>query len=194
MTALIFVVPAIAAPVPSMVIMFGSYAIAHFVAPKMVFGEQKVAGFIVGSVFQGIAMGYLLLAAILVGQVVNGNPFGLILTALGLTGLTSAGMVAYVWANPKEFKMLGAFLSAMFIPMMILMVLSFVFPIGGTMGLLLTGVFVVISAAGLLYQVNVVMHKLNTDQHVEGSYLITMGVLILFWNLLSLLIQLTNND
>ena len=78
--------------------------------------------------------------------------------------------------------------------MMVLMVLSFVFPIGGTLGLLLTGVFVVVSAAGLLYQINAVMHQLRTDQHVEGSYMITMGVLILFWNLLSLLIQLTNND
>ena len=34
------------------------------------------------------------------------------------------------------------------------------------------------------------MHKLNTQQHIEGAYMITMGILILFWNILSLLMRL----
>lgn len=172
-------------------VIFGSYGVAHYLAPRMVFGQQKVLGFGVAAVFQGISMGYLLLSAVMMGTQM-GNPFGMVSMALGLTALTGVGLTAYVWTGPKEFGWLGAGLSALFLPMMLLMGVSFVFPglIGGTMGIALSGLFVLVSVGGLLYQINVVMHKLDTRQHIEGAYLITMGILILFWNILSLLMRL----
>ena len=172
-------------------IIFGSYGIAHYLAPRLVFGQQKVLGFAMGAVFQGIAMGYLLLTAISMGME-QGNPFGLAGTALVLTGLTGVGMTAYVWTGPKNFSFLGAALSAIFLPMLLLMGVGIVFPslFGGTMGIVLSAVFVVVSAGGLLYQVNQVMHRLATNQHIEGAYLITMGVLVLYWNILTLLMRL----
>lgn len=175
----------------SLIIIFGCYGIAHFVAPKMVFGRAKMLGFLTGAVFQGLAMGYLLLAAVTIG-IQSGNPFGLVISALTLTGATGVGMTAYVYTTPREFKGLGAFLSATFIPMLLLMAVGFVFPglFGGVLGMLLCGVFVLISAAGLLYQLNAVINQLNNDQHIEGSYMITMGVLVLFWNILSLLMHM----
>jgi len=178
-------------PVVSGVAILGSFAVAHWVAPKIVFGGNRVFGFGLGTVFEGISLGYILLAAVMMGAA-TGNPLGLIISALTLTGLTGACLTAYVWSSPKEFKMLGAGLSAVTIPMLVLMAASFVVPslFGGTMGILLTGLFVVISAAGLLYQINAVLHRLNTDQHIEGAYLITMGILVLFWNILSLLMRL----
>ena len=42
----------------------------------------------------------------------------------------------------------------------------------------------------MLYQINVVMHQLDTRQHSEGAYMITMGILILIWNILYLLMRL----
>jgi len=170
---------------------FGSYGVAQFVAPKMVFGQAKVIGFGVGAFFQGISMGYLLLAAISMG-IQDGNPFGLVGAALILTSMTGMGMTAYVWTGPKDFSMIGGLLSAVFVPMLVLMAVSFIFPalFGGVLGTIMCAVFVVISAAGLLYQINQVMHQLRTDMHIEGAYLITMGVLILFWNILSLLMRL----
>lgn len=172
-------------------IILGSYGIAQYAAPKLVFGSSKVLGFGLGAVFQGIAMGYLLLAAISMGMQ-EGNPFGIAGAALALTGLTGFGMTAYVWTGPKDFSLIRAGLSALFLPMMILMGLSFVVPslFGGTLGVILSAVFVAVSAAGLLYQVNQVMHRLSTKQHIEGAYLITMGILILYWNILSLLMRL----
>ncbi|MFT5680798.1 MAG: modulator of FtsH protease [Myxococcota bacterium] len=169
----------------------GSFAIAQWVAPKLVFGEQKVFGFLLAATFEGIAFGWLLLSAVMLG-LQTGNPFGLIFSALGLTGLTGAGLTAYVWSNPKEFKLLGAALSALFVPMLILMGVSFIFPglFGGPLGIALSALFVVISAGGLLYQINTVLHKLRTDMHMEGSYLITMGILVLYWNILTLLMHL----
>jgi len=179
----------------SLAIIFGAYGVAHFVAPKMVFGGQKVLGFGVGAVFQGISMGYLLLYAVMMGTAA-GSPFGLVGTALGLTAMTGVGLTAYVWTGPKEFGWLGAGLSALFLPMVILMGVSFVFPslIGGVFGIGLSGLFVLISVGGLLYQVNQVMYQLNTRQHIEGAYLITMGVLVLFWNILTLLMRLSGRD
>ncbi len=179
----------------SLAIIFGAYGVAHYVAPKMVFGRAKVLGFGLAAVAQGISMGYLLLFAVMVGAQ-SGSPFGLVGTALGLTAVTGVGLTAYVWTGPKNFGMLGAALSAMFLPMLILMGITFVMPglIGGMLGVALSALFVAVSVGGLLYQINVVMHRLNTQQHIEGAYMITMGVLVLFWNLLSLLMRLSGRD
>jgi len=179
----------------SLGIILGGYGIAHYAAPKLVFGQAKVAGFGLAAIAQGVSMGYLLLFAVLLGTSL-GNPFGLVGAAMGITAVTGFGMAAYVWTGPKDFSMLGAGLSALFLPMLLLMGASFVFPgfFGGLLGIGLAALFVVVSVGGLLYQINVVMHRLNTQQHIEGAYLITMGVLILFWNILSLIMRLTSRD
>ena len=179
----------------SIAIILGSFFIAQSVAKSMVFGENKVAGFVIANVAQGVAMGYLLSSAAVLGSAVSGNPFSLIGSALTLTALTGGGILAYIMSGPKDFSILGGVLSALSLPMFILMGVGFVMPglFGGPMGIILCGIFVVVSAAGLLYQVNAVVHQLRTDQHIEGSYLISMGVLVLFWNILSLLMSLSRD-
>lgn len=190
----IFIAPFLSGRFMSMAVILGSFGVAQYVAPKLVFGEQKWAGFLLGSVFQGIAMGYLLLMAVIVSMGATGSAFLLIGQALGLTTLTMVGILAYLWSGPQELSLVKAGLSAMFIPMVILMGVSFVFPIGGVIGIGISALFVVVSAAGLLYQTNIVLHQLDTSQKVEGAYLITMGVLVLFWNLLTLLMSLSGRD
>jgi len=183
-------------PMVSLVVILGCFGLAQYVAPKMVFGQQKLAGFLMANVAQGVAMGYLLLSAAIMGQVTSGSPFGLIGTALGLTALTAGGMWVYVMSGPKDFSMLGGILSAFSLPMLVLMAIGFVAGpsmLGGVVGILFYGVFVAFSAGALLYQVNIVIHKLRTDQHIEGSYLISMGILILFWNILSLLMSMSRD-
>lgn len=173
-------------------VILGSFGIAQYLAPRLVFGSAKVFGFGLAATFQGIAMGYLLLSATLMGAELFGNPFTLTGGAMALTGLTGIGMAAYVWTGPKEFNRLGAMLAAVSMPMLLLMGVSFVFPslFGGVMGTILSAVFVVVSAGGLLYQINQVIHKRNTNEHIEGAYMITMGVLVLYWNILALLMRL----
>jgi len=179
----------------SLVVILGCFALAQVVAPKMVFGQQKMKGFLMANIAQGVAMGYLLLSAAIVGGQTPGGMFGLIGTALALTALTAGGMLVYVMSGPKDFSLLGGALSALSLPMLALMGLGIVFheSLGGGFGLILCGAFVVFSAGALLYQVNVVIHKLHTDQHIEGSYLISMGILILFWNILSLLMSMSRD-
>ena len=179
----------------SLAIILGSFFIAQSVAASMVFGENKVAGFLIANIAQGVAMGYLLSSAIVISSAVNGNPFSIIVSALTMAALTGGGILAYIMSGPKDFSMLGGILSALSLPMLILMGVSFVMPslFGGPMGIILCGVFVVISAAGLLYQLNAVVHQLRTNQHIEGSYLISMGILVLFWNILSLLLSMSRD-
>ncbi len=182
-------VPALQGRLPSFIIILGSFFAAQNGCSRLVFGGQRLLGFGLAAVFQGIAMGYLLLAAISMG-ISMGSPFLLVFEAMALVGLAAVGMTAYLWSGPREFSMLKAGLAALSLPMLVLMVVSFVFPIGGILGILLSGVFVVVSAGGLLYQINAVLHRLRPHQTVEGAYLITMGVLVLFWNVLTLLMRL----
>ena len=191
-------VTAVFSPMVSGIAILACFGIAHWLAPSLVFGGQKVLGFFVATFFEGISFGWLLLSAIAMGMQ-EGNPFGLVSMALLLTAATGAGMTAYVWSGPREFRLLGAALSAITPALLLLMVASFVLPmvapglLGGPLGLGLTALFVLISAAGLLWQINSVLHHLHTDQHIEGAYLITMGVLVLYWNILTLLMRL-NRD
>lgn len=165
-----------------------TFALAHFVARKMVYSSAKVPGFVLAIASEGIALGILLLTALYAMGVQQGTL--LVAQALGLTAATAGGMLVYVWFSKGEMKILGAFLAMAFFPMLILMALGIFFPIGGTFGLIISAVFVLVSAAGLLYRLNFVVHNLDTDQHVEGAYEITMGVLVLLWNIITLLMRL----
>ena len=176
-----------------MILILGLWAITNFVARPMVFGTAKWPGFFLGTIAQGAAMGFILLVGVLVSGQVYGQPFRLIGTALGITVATALGLGIYVADGRREFTMLRAGLAAVTIPMLILMAVTFAFPnlIGGTAGLVVGGIFVLISAAGLLYQLNVVMHEFTEDMPIEGAYLLTIGILVLFWNVLAFLSRLT---
>ena len=172
------------------IVMLATFALAHFVARKMVYSGAKVPGFVLAVVSEGVAFGMLLLVVIARLGMSGGQL--LVAQALGLTALAAVGMLLYVWFNKSELKLVGAFLSIAFVPMLVLMALGVFFPhwFGGTLGIVIAAVFVVVSAAGLLYRLNFVVHNLETDQHVEGAYEVTMGVLVLLWNIITLLMRL----
>ena len=181
--------------VVQLVVIFGSYFIAHFLARGMVYSSvapAKWLGFLVGSVFQGVAMGYLLLAAISASLSTFGSPFVFVAQALFMTGLVAVGLLMYLMTGPKDLSYVKGALSMMFLPMLALMGISFVFSsyIGGPIGIGLTLLFVIISVAGVLYQLNQIIHKLPATMYVEGAFEVTLGLLVLFWNILVLLIRL----
>ena len=189
--------PALQSPTASLVVILGCWAVANFVAPRIAANPSTAAlGFAMGAIFEGAAMGYLLLTAIAVSSVRFANPFYLINLAMLLTAATAGGLSLYVWTSPKDFKWAGAITSAAFVPMLILMAVGFAFPglFGGGFGIIVSVVFVAISVIGLLYQTRVVMKELDTSQVYPGALMITLGILILFWNLLTLLLRLTSRD
>lgn len=63
-------------------------------------------------------------------------------------------------------------------------------PVGGVFGMLISAGFVVLSAGGLLYNLNQVMHTMSVRNTIPAAYHVTLGVLTLFWNVLVLLMQL----
>jgi len=189
----VIVVPALQNQWVSIAIMLGSIFAARFVGNSLVSrpdASSQTLGFFAGTALQGVAMGYLILTATILSIEVYANPIMFIAQALGLVGLTVLGMVAYLMTGPRQLNWIGAGLATLGIPMLILMVASFVFPIGGTIGLLISVAFVVLSAGGLLYNLNLVIHQMSTSMVIPAAYHIALGILTLFWNVLVLLMRL----
>ena len=59
MAFVISAVPFLSAGYMPLIVILACFGVANYVAPKMVFGESKLAGFLIGNIAQGTAMGYL---------------------------------------------------------------------------------------------------------------------------------------
>ncbi len=184
------------APWAAFVGILGAFAVSHYVARKMIYGGAKIPGFILAIVGEGFSFGFLLLST--VSYVPLGSTreaafaagVGIIAKAMGLTAASALGMLVYVWFNKSDLNLVKAGLSILGLPMLALMVLQFVFPIGGVFGLIICAVFVVASGASLLYRLNTVVHEFDENMHIEAAYEISMALLVLLWNIISLLNRL----
>lgn len=193
MAALIVAEPLLLSRWVSLAVMLGAIFGSQWIGRSLVASPSsatQISGFVAGTALQGVAFGYLVLMAVAVSASAYANPFVLLLQAVGLVGLTVLGMVGYLLTGPKNLSVIGGAMSALALPMLALMVLTWVFPIGGIAGILLSVVFVGLSAGGLVYNLNVVMHQMGTDEVVPASYHVTLGILTLFWNVLVLLMRL----
>lgn len=168
--------------------MFGAQAIGRTMvhSPN---GATRTTGFVLGMALEGVSMGYLVLSAVLASWSLYGNPLAILGQGLAVVGLTVLGMVAYLLTGPKNLSWLGGILSAAFLPMIAVMLFAVVFPMNGTMGILMGLLFVGLSAGGLLYNLNAVMHRMSTDMVVPAAYHVSMGILVLFWNVVQLLLR-----
>ena len=182
--------------IASLVIMLGGIYGAQFVGNSMTLSPDastRFTGYVAASAMSGAALSYLLLTAVQVGAQ-SGNPLLIIGQAGGLTALTVVGMVAYLLTGPRKLSYLGAGLSMLTLPMLGLMAISWVFPVGGAMGLIISAVFVAISAGGLLYSLNQVLHECSTNMVLAGATRVSIGIVVLFWNILTLLLRFTGRD
>jgi FtsH-binding integral membrane protein len=169
-------------------VVYGSFLLAQTVVRKMVYGQSKVAGFVLGTALQGIALGFLLLITLSLTKVEDG--LTLIGQCLLITVLAAAAMLVYVIGSKRSFSMLGAGLSMLMLPMLGLMALQLVFPLSGTAGIVVAAVFLLVSVGAMLYNLNLVVNRMDATMHVEGAYEVTLSVVVLFWNLLSLMNRL----
>jgi modulator of FtsH protease len=170
--------------------MFGAQALG----PKLAMSGTPELGLIVGSTLMGVVLGPALYLAYMVVDPAGGGGMTLIAEALGLTSLTAVGMTGYVWTKPRDFSLLGAAMSAIALPMLALMVLSFIIPIGGTFGLILCGTFVLFSAGTLLFTLNSITHTMDTNHKHLAAVTLTLAIGVLFYNILMLLIRLQGRD
>ena len=191
--AALIAVPALMGRWVSLAIMLGAIFGARAIGGSLVRSPERgtqLLGFLAGTGLQGVAMGYLLLTAVLLSAQLYSNPLIFLGQAFALVGLTVLGMVAYLMTGPKNLSMVGSVLSTLSLPLLALMVFSWFFPVGGVFGIIISVGFVAISAGGLLYNLNAVMHSMRTTDTVPAAYHVTMGILVLFWNVLVLLMRL----
>ena len=176
-----------------LITILGAMIAAQALGPKLAMGNTPEAGLVVGSALMGITLGPLLYFAYHLGT--NNVPgMSLIGQALGLTALTAVGMTGYVWSKPRDFSMMRAAIAAVMLPLIVMMVLSWFLPMGGTFTLILIGGFVLVSAGTLLFELNSIIHTMDTDRKVLASVMLTLSIAVLFYNLLMLLIQLQSRD
>jgi FtsH-binding integral membrane protein len=150
----------------------------------------RTVGFVLGSVLQGVALGFLLLAATFVSAEAMANPLVLPFQALALVGLCVTGMVVYLLTGPKDLSLVQAGVGALFLPMLGMMAIGIFFPVNGVLGLIFSLVFVGVSAAGLLVNLNQVMYRFPTHLATAAAFHLSVGIVVLFWNVLSLLMRL----
>lgn len=177
----------------SLIVMLGAIFGSRAIGGSLVRSESRATqmlGFLAGSGLQGVAMGYLLLVATLASAELYSNPLVFLGQAFALVGLTVLGMVAYLLTGPKNLSLVGSTLATLSLPLLGLMVITWIFPVGGIFGVLISAGFVALSAGGLLYNLNAVIHQFRTRDTIPGAYLVTMGILTLFWNVLVLLMRL----
>jgi FtsH-binding integral membrane protein len=169
--------------------MFGTQAIGSSIG-RTADRSGQLARFVAGTALEGVAFGYLFVIAAVGSAAIYGNPLVVLGQASVIVGLSVLGMVAYLMTGPKNLSLIGSAIAVMGLPMLGLMVFSAVFPIGGTLGLLLSVGFVVMSGGALLYNLNHVMHTMSTSQPVSAAFHVTLGILTFFWNVVMLLLKL----
>jgi FtsH-binding integral membrane protein len=166
----------------------GAFLFSNYVCRGMVYGSMKVPGFALGMLGEGFSFGFLLFITVFgFGGMNAGEGVVVVAKAMGITAASGAGLLAYVWFNKSDLSIVKAGLSVLGLPMLVLMVLQVFLPMGGVLGLIICAGFVLISGAALLYKLNVVVHEMDESMHVEAAFEITMALLVLLWNIISLL-------
>jgi len=189
-------IPILQNRIASLVIMLGGIYGAQIVGNSMTTSSEsgtRTMGFLLAPALAGAALSYLLLTAVQIGAQ-SGDPLLIIGQAGAFTGLTVLGMVVYLLTGPKELSYVGAGLSMLTLPMLGLMVITWVFPVGGVFGLVLSGIFVAVSAGGLLYSLNQVLHQYSTNMVLAGATRVSLGIVVLFWNILTFIMRFTSRD
>ena len=143
----------------AILVIFGGWFLVNTVFRNMVYGRMKWLGFIGGAAIEGLMFGFLLL--ITVAKLGVDNGMLLVAEAMGLTFLTVLGLFVYSWFSTGELSLVRAGLAMTSLPMLLLMFSLPFLPIGGLLGVALAAVFVLVSAAGLLYQI----HKITISSN-----------------------------
>ena len=113
-------------------------------------------------------------------------------TAGLLTGIVFAGLTATVFITGKDFSYLRGALMVGFFAALGIILCGAIF--GFKLGLLFSGILVVLAGAYVLYVTSNVLHHYRTDQHVAASLSLFAAIALLFWYILRIVIALAGRD
>ncbi len=113
-------------------------------------------------------------------------------TAGVLTGLLFAGLTFAAFTSGVDFSFLRGVLTVGGFLALGLIVASILF--GFTLGLVFSAVMVAYAAGAILYQTSTILREYRADQHVAAALALFASVALLFWYVLSVVLQLTTRD
>jgi FtsH-binding integral membrane protein len=112
--------------------------------------------------------------------------------AAGLTVAAFGGLSAFVVTTRKDFSFLGPFLGIAFLVALGVIVCGMIF--GFNLGIWFSGAMILLAVGSILHSTSNVVHNYRTDEHVAASLELFAGVAMLFWYVLTLLMQLNRRN
>lgn len=112
--------------------------------------------------------------------------------AAGLTVLAFGGMSAFVLTTRKDLSFLGPFVGIGFLVALGVVVCSWIF--GFELGVVFSGAMILLAVGSILHSTSNVVHTYRTDEHVGAALELFAGVALLFWYVLTLLMQLKGRN
>jgi FtsH-binding integral membrane protein len=116
------------------------------------------------------------------------NMGGVLPMATILTLSTFGALSAYVILLKKDFSWMGSLLAVLGVVAIGAIVCAAIF--GFTLGLWFSIAMILFAAGAILYSTSNVMNKFGTDQYVAAALQLFAAILLLFWYVLRLLMEL----
>ncbi len=113
-------------------------------------------------------------------------------TAAVMTIGLFAGLTTIVFTTKKDFSFLGGILQIAGFVALGLIVSSIIF--GFNLGMIFSAAMVIFASAAILYDTSKVMHNYEKHQYVAASLELFASVALLFWYVLSIVMELTGRD
>ncbi len=111
-----------------------------------------------------------------------------------ITGIVFTGLTAMVFVTRADFSWMGKFLWLAGLAALGFMVVSFILPGNGGLGLWFSVAMVGLAAGYILYETSNVLHHYRTDQYVAASLGLFASVALMLWYVMRILIALGGDD
>ena len=112
--------------------------------------------------------------------------------AAGLTILAFGALSAFVLTTRKDFTFLRPFLVVASLVAIGLIACSLLFSFN--LGIWFSGAMILLAIGSILYSTSKMVHVYRTDEHVAAALELFAGVAVLFWYVLTLLMQLNRRN
>lgn len=172
-------------------IVLGAFMLVSYLAEKWAMSSTSKQTQYIGLGIYILAEAIIFVPLIYLAVYVVGNkdilPSAAIITLALFTGLS-----AVVFMTRKDFSFLRSILVIGFFVALGLIVASIIF--GFNLGIIFSGAMIILASVAILYNTSNVLHHYNTEQYVAASLSLFAAIALLFWYILSFLLQFMGDD
>ncbi len=136
-----------------------------------------------------VAEAFVFLPLILLAMIKSGQGSNLLGQAAFFTLILFGALTVIAFTTRKDFTFLGGILKIAFFVIMGLIAASFIFPGGINLGTWFSVGMIVVAGASILYSTSNIIRRYRTDQYVAASLSLFSSVALMFWYILSLLMN-----